>query len=305
MQGNPPATSPSITAIVVLYQRTARESEAVASFLQICDQDPGLARHFSLLLYDNSPEPQSLADSLGAHIHYVHDPSNGGLAPAYNYALSAAANAGCEWLLLLDQDTTLTAEYFVELLEHARQLTTQSGVAAIVPKLWAGTRLYSPEIPFLVQIRKQFSNKHYTLDPNAQGVQQQPLTAYNSGAVLRISALQAIGGFPEEFWLDYLDHAIFQSLHLQGYRLCVMQTVLQQRLSHMDLNEVPLWRHWSVLSAQTQFVLQFGNFADRLFFRWWLLKTSRTYRACDDKRIWRARLKQGFLLKRLRPRWTD
>ena len=85
-----------------------------------------------------------------------------------------------------------------------------------------------------------------------------------------------------------------------------MRTVLQQNLSHMDLETVPMWRHWSVLAAQTRFVLQFGNVVDRLFFRWWLLKTSRSFRlSCSDKRVWRMRAAQAFRLRKMPPRYPE
>ncbi len=176
--------------------------------------------------------------------------------------------------------------------------------AAIVPKLWAGSRLYSPEAPFLQQIRSQLSSATHAVPMEAEGVQHGPLTAYNSGAALRVSALRAIGGFPSDFWLDYLDHAVFEELRRRGYHLCIMRIVLHQKLSHMDLDTVPFWRHWSVLAAQSRFVLRFGTLADRFFFRWWLLKTSRTFRnSCRDKRVWRVRVRQALLLQSLAPRW--
>jgi hypothetical protein len=85
-----------------------------------------------------------------------------------------------------------------------------------------------------------------------------------------------------------------------------MRTVLQQNLSHMDLNGVPMSRHWSVLAAQTRFVLRFGSASDRLYFRWWLLKTSRTYLSvCSDKRVWRMRAAQAFRLRQMPPRYPE
>ncbi len=267
---------------------------------------PELESCVSLLVFDNSPQPHAFAPTAHAHAHYQHDASNGGLAPAYNYALARAAQSGCTWLLLLDQDTTLAPGFLPELIDRAGALEAQADVAAIVPKLWAGSRLYSPEAPFLTQIRSQFSAANHAVALDAEGIQDRPLTAYNSGAAIRVSALKEIGGFPDEFWLDYLDHAVFQALRLRGYRMCIMRIVLEQKLSHMDLDTVPFWRHWSVLAAQSRFVLRFGTFLDRLFFRWWLLKTSRTFRnACRDKRVWRARARQSIFLRPLPPRWKE
>jgi hypothetical protein len=44
---------------------------------------------------------------------------------------------------------------------------------------------------------------------------------YNSGALLRVKALQEMNGFPEEFLLDYLDHATFRILQNKGGRISI------------------------------------------------------------------------------------
>jgi GT2 family glycosyltransferase len=296
-----------LTAVVVLYGQSPGRSAALCSLLDAAAGQPNTAaQHISLVVYDNSPAPHAPPVSAALEVRYIHDAENSGLARAYNAALTHAKESGSTWLLLLDQDTRLSSEYLTELLAACDALAPVAEVGAIVPKLWAGTRLYSPEAPFLWQIRQQFSNQHHAVDEAVSGLAASPLTAYNSGAALRVSALEQMGGFPEEFWLDYLDHAVFQQLRIRGYGLWVMRTVLQQNLSHMDLNTVPMWRHWSVLSAQTRFVLKFGNAADRLFFRWWLLKTSRSFlHSCSDKRVWRMRAAQAFRLRQMPPRYPE
>jgi len=42
-------------------------------------------------------------------VAYVHDSTNGGLVPGYNQGIRLAKDNGADWLLLLDQDTVLTA----------------------------------------------------------------------------------------------------------------------------------------------------------------------------------------------------
>jgi GT2 family glycosyltransferase len=295
-----------LTAVIVLYGQSPGQSAALSSLLQAAVGQPDAAERISLIIYDNSPEPHELPASMSFEVHYIHDAENAGLARAYNAALAHARTQDSTWLLLLDQDTLLSSEYLAELLNASDALASVGEVGAIVPKLWAGTRLYSPDAPFLWQIRQQFSDENFPVDEHVTGMVARPLTAYNSGAALRVSVLEEIGGFPEDFWLDYLDHAVFQQLQLQGYRLWVMRTVLQQNLSHMDLDSVSMPRHWSVLAAQTRFVLRFGSASDRLFFRWWLLKTSRTYLSdCSDKRVWRMRAVQAFRLKQMPPRYPE
>lgn len=294
-----------LTAVLVLYGQSPAQSAAFCSLLEAMISRADAASRISLVIYDNSPQPHELP-SVSLPAHYIHDVSNAGLARAYNAALARAKADGSTWLLLLDQDTRLSHEYLAELLDAADSVQSQAQIGAIVPKLWAGTRLYSPDAPFFRHIRQQFSDKLHTVEEDVIGTLARPLTAYNSGAALRVSALEAIGGFPEDFWLDFLDHAVFQQLHLQGYGVWVMRTVLQQNLSHIDIGSVPMWRHWSVLAAQTRFVLRFGNATDRLFFRWWLLKTSRDYRShCRDKRIWRMRAAQAFRLRQMAPRYPE
>ncbi|MGA9720763.1 MAG: glycosyltransferase [Acidobacteriaceae bacterium] len=294
-----------LTAVLVLYGQSPAQSAAFCSLLEAIGNRTDVAQRISLVIYDNSPQPHELP-SIPLAAHYIHDVSNGGLACAYNAGLARAKADGSTWLLLLDQDTRLSHEYLAELLDAVDSVQSQAQIAAIVPKLWAGTRLYSPSAPFFRLIRRQFSDKPDAVEEHVTGVAESPLTAYNSGAALRVSALENIGGFPEDFWLDYLDHAVFEQLHLRGYGLWVMHTVLQQNLSHIEIDSVPMWRHWSVLAAQTRFVLRFGDTADRLFFRWWLLKTSRDYRNhCKDKRVWRMRAAQAFRLRPMPPRYPE
>ena len=77
-----------ILAVTALYKQAPAESNALCSFLRILQDNPQMAGHFSLLAYDNSPQSHEV--STGVPMDYVHDPSNGGLAGAYNYALAQA-----------------------------------------------------------------------------------------------------------------------------------------------------------------------------------------------------------------------
>lgn len=287
----------SIMAVLVLYKCAPAESESLNSLLQIFAEQPSLAQNFSLLLYDNSPEPHSLA-KLTFPVSYKHEPSNGGLVSAYNYALEQAEHNQQQWLLLLDQDTSLTREFFTELLECVGSLESSPEVASIVPKLVGKTKIYSPEADFVIQMRRQYRRRGHSVSPNAFGVQTSRLGAYNSGATMRVSALRSIGGFPEEFWLDYLDHAVFHALSVNGCRMYVMHTMLHHNASQANMNTVPLWRQRNILAAQTLFIMRAGNRVDHLLYRIWLLRFSRKLRTMyDDKRLWKETALQAILWK--------
>jgi GT2 family glycosyltransferase len=253
-----------------------------------------MASRFSLVIYDNSAESHPIAEDFT--LHYVHDPANGGLAAAYNYALSRAEDTGYEWLLLLDQDTTLTSEFLAELMDCANALRTEDNVAAIVPKLVVRGTILSPAEHFLDFIRHQFRNSVHTLGYKEVGIQPGRISAYNSGSTLNVRKLRSIGGFPGEFWLDYLDHAVFDALAAKGYRVYVLHAVLQHELAESDLNARPIWRFRNVLQAQSLFVKRTGNFTDRLLYRLWLLRSVRRLRSdLQDKRIWKETARQALL----------
>jgi GT2 family glycosyltransferase len=254
-----------------------------------------MASHFSLVIYDNSAESRPIGEDFTLHHHYVHDPANGGLAAAYNYALSRAEDTGYEWLLLLDQDTTLTSEFLAELIDGVHALRTEDNVAAIVPKLMVRGTILSPAEHFLDFLRHQFRNYVQTLG-QAAGMQQGRVSAYNSGSTLSVPVLRSIGGFPKEFWLDYLDHAVFHALHMSGHRVYVLHAVLRHDLAESDLNARPIWRFRNVLQAQSLFVKRTGSFTERLLYRLWLLRSVRRLRAdLKDKRIWKETARQALL----------
>jgi GT2 family glycosyltransferase len=292
----------SILAVIVLYNCQLWQSQCVSSLIQILNGDPALAKHFSLVLYDNSPQPQSLEVAGELPIHYVHDASNGGLAPAYNFALERAESEGRDWLLLFDQDTALTVDFLVELVALATTLQGQINVAAIVPKLLVKGIVYSPATHFIDVLRGQFSRPTPNTYDTLLGIQERRLNVYNSASTLRVSALRSIGAFPKEFWLDYLDHTVFHTLFVKGYSIYVMHASLEHEQSDEDLQSVPSWRHHNVLRAQTLFVKRTGNPIDQLLYRIWLLRYSRKLRSlCADKRVWRETALQALLLRAPEP----
>jgi len=295
-----PHSPSSILAILVLYNRELSQSQSGSSLLRILNESPELAKHFSLVLYDNSPQPQTPPGiAASCPICYIHDPSNGGLASAYNFALQRAESEEREWLLLLDQDTSLTPEFVLELVQVTGSLHSQSEVAAIVPKLRVNGRIDSPAADLFNQMRRQFLRPDQAITQETVGIQQQPLCSYNSGSTLRVTSLRSIGGFPAEFWLDFLDHAVFHALLVNGFRVYVLRSTLVHDASYSDIGSLPVWRLRNIILARTLYVQRSGSFIDRVLYRIWLLRHSRNLRqSCKDPTIWREAVRQalGFRL---------
>ena len=234
-----------VQAVVVLYRSTVQASTTLQSLRAIFAARPEFAERIAVLIYDNSPQAQTLDDAsaFGAAAQYQHDPANGGLATAYGYALELTKHRGLDWLLLLDQDTTLTAAFLEELFT-ALDAGPPAHVCAIVPRQVREGVALSPR---LVRRNRDL--------PVEVGVATEKLTAFNSAACVRTKALQAIGGFPREFPLDYLDHVVFHRLQTAGGRLLVLPAQIEHQLSIKNLAaEMSLERYRRLLAAEWGFI---------------------------------------------------
>ena len=293
-----PQSPRPILAVLVLYKCVPSMSHSLSALLAILDANPDLANYFSLVIYDNSPLPHNVEINDEIPILYRHDPTNPGLAAAYNFALARAEKERHEWLLLLDQDTLLTQAFLVELIECTNSLRSQEKVASITPKLLVDGKIYSPAAHFIDQLRHQYRRSNHAVTLEIVGVQLDRIGAYNSGATIRVSALRSIGGFPKDYWLDYLDHAVFHALSAHGYLMYIMRAKIEHDASQAAVGDVPAERQRNLISAQTHFVRQTGNFVDRLLYRVWLLRYCRIlWIHHPDRHLWKDTAIQALTLK--------
>ena len=107
--------------------------------------DAELGHHFSTLIWDNTPQAQSVS-GLPIPVEYRHSRENAGGAGAYNYAMELAEQRGLSWLLLLDQDTTLSPGFLAAMHGHASRLEKEETIAAIAPSMLMGNLPVSPKI---------------------------------------------------------------------------------------------------------------------------------------------------------------
>lgn len=220
-----------LTLVLVIYNQKIEDSPSFQSIRNY------LKGNFDVIIYDNSQVPQILdKEQYNFPIDYVHDYRNLGIANAYQYALDKTSNA---WLVLLDQDTNLTSDYFNELNDSLLKLDEETVVA--VPKVFADGKIVSPA-----------SNIKYTLESNqlVEGKQVESVTGINSGACFRVSWLKANGGFNQKFPLDYLDHWLFFSVYQSGHFVYLMNVVIEHDLSVMDYNSISLDRYISISESE-------------------------------------------------------
>lgn len=254
-----------LQCVIVLYKTEAADSVALQS-LRDCLRT--LGDGIDLLLYDNSPVSTSFLkeDWQRGNLRYIHDPRNEGLATAYNSALREASKNHHTWLLLFDQDTKVDAGFLNALRDQlASELPGE--VCAVVPRLVQGDTFISPTC---VQGMREVA-----LEADVSGVYLSRIQALNSGACLRVAAMEAIGGFPAEYPLDYLDHAVFFRLQQAGGRVVVLGCTLQHRLSLLNLQpEMSPTRYRLLLSAERHFIRESASRTSQWIYRARLLKRS-------------------------------
>jgi glycosyltransferase involved in cell wall biosynthesis len=208
------------TAVIVLYRTAPNESESVRTLLEARRRLPRSAGRLDILVWDNSPEGQR-GDSIPEDVCYVHDARNAGLANAYNRAFEFASEHQSEWLITLDQDTTLPGDYLLKMAEAARLSTGYSGIGAVVPQVVSDETPLSPNIFLLGAVP-------YWYGRGTSGVFKGPVFAFNSAAMIRMDALRQVGGYAPWFWLDNSDTQLFKELHRHGKRVYIAGTTQVQ-----------------------------------------------------------------------------
>jgi GT2 family glycosyltransferase len=290
------ASTPTVRAltVVVLYRTGLAGSKTLTGLAQAFAEDASLAKQLDVLVWDNSPE--ALKEySLPFALTYQHAPLNEGVSGAYNAAAVMAEQRGCAWLLLLDDDTSVTAEFLRGMLGHAAQVVENERIAAVVPFLYAGAFCMSPRL-------WRFARHMPLPRPAHPYTETRSIFAANSGTLMRVRALETIGGYNKRFWLDFSDIEVFHRLHGHGFSVRIagdlrlehemamldydrlmtparFATFLAAESDFMDLYRGPLERAMHVLRLAAR-VLHQRSYADPAFARLstWALRERLTTR---------------------------
>jgi GT2 family glycosyltransferase len=293
-QTDPNAAMFQLFVVVVLYKLKPSESKTLNTLREAISCLRQGQANIRILLYDNTPGGQD-PGMLPANVQYKADFTNSGLAKAYNYALESADREGFDWLLTLDQDTSLPADFLRQLCHTASFVGPLTHVGAIAPYISGDGRVISP---FVI-------TKHWIGTTHLQsgfiGVSLQKTHAVNSASTLRVSALKTIGGYDPKFHLAYSDIVLFDRLHNHGFRIFVAGNIrVQHEMSIFDLkNRSSARRYEEMLRAEEAYYDDYmGRIGDivlvlklsyRLVFRLWKTGRSLPY----------FRLSVKFLCRRL------
>lgn len=177
-----------LLVVIVLYRMKPAESAAYTSVRTALNNYSALAEIF---IYDNSPTSAAVnRDS----VTYYHDPSNSGVSKAYNHASIHAQANGKAWLLFLDQDTSVTLDFFRSL---AKAIAVHPESVAFVPRMMDEKGMLSPF---------RFSHgRGKRVSSIAETLSLEQYRFINSGLFIRFSAFVGAGGYNPQIPLDFSD----------------------------------------------------------------------------------------------------
>jgi rhamnosyltransferase len=208
---------------IVLYKQALKSSVSFHSLLQTVNK----TIHTSILVYDNSETSQTAeikhqqTATPYLDIHYIHDASNPGVSKAYNTAAVLAAKAKKKWLLFLDQDTTLHQDFFPEALQ---QINQHPNICLFCPIVQYNNIILSPSRFML--------GRSFILPSIIPGIHKaKAYSLINSGLIIQLAAFQQIGGYDEDFKMDYSDHYFIKQFKSHYSTFFVLNCVNQHQLS--------------------------------------------------------------------------
>ncbi|MHC5229584.1 glycosyltransferase [Enterococcus sp. LJL99] len=269
-----------IVITIVLYENEFADTPSYLLLKKLLEQG-----NYSLLIYDNSKHKQTNDFFDNERVHYMHDPSNPGLAKAYNAAKKLLFEINADFLLLLDQDTLLSEDYIAKI----EQLHPQNDIGAFVPIVQCKGRQISPVF-----------NDDYVSGQSSfpKAGKYEAVMAINSGTVLPKETLELLGEFNLDFPLDYLDHWLFWEIGQKQKKIKVLDTILEHDLSVLNYRTVTIGRYESIISAETLFYkkYQIGKFST--YKKHLLLRALKQFLTVKNRKIWHRTVAEYLSLMR-------
>jgi GT2 family glycosyltransferase len=207
-----------LLAVIVIYKRPLCESPSLRTLLDASALISETSVSLGILVRDNTPGGQD-PGHIPEGVQYESAPGNPGLAQAYNRALEIAREEQYDWLITLDQDTSLPPDFLVRVGALADKFESCPMIGAIVPQVVGDGRILSPFHFVGGVLPRRFSSGFI-------GASEQATYAVNSAAIVRVSTVSQIGGYNPIFPLDISDINLFHQLHRFGKRVFVAGDIL-------------------------------------------------------------------------------
>ena len=156
-----------------------------------------------LVVVDNGSSEQELAPFRTARhqadFHLIENGENLGVAAALNTGIQWAKSQGCDWVILFDQDSTVTDGLVNSLLAAYYADPDRDRIGTFAPRY----------------IDRR-SGKEMPVERSRRG---QILTVSTSGSLVPLTVFERCGYFREDFVIDQLDYEFCLRIVAAGYRI--------------------------------------------------------------------------------------
>ena len=170
----------SVAACIVSY------NPGPEARLTLCSVLPQVSKVFVI---DNASDRESGLALTGLcaelSVALIANKDNIGIAGAYNQAADMAISQGYEWILLMDQDTVAPVGLVQRLMRSADK--------------WGGAHLPAVLCPLSIA-SDPFGHRSAVPDTDVAVD-----CCMNAGSIVRLAAWKAVGGYDENFFVDYVD----------------------------------------------------------------------------------------------------
>jgi rhamnosyltransferase len=212
------APSPSeVCGVLITYNPTEILTENV-SFLS--QQIP------HLVLVDNGSKESALAriDALTSQeIEVIYNGQNLGIAAALNQGLQRALELGYSWAITLDQDSRPAADLIERLCDAYSKASDPERIVILAPQI-NNIDLEKPTY----YLRPRFG-PFYERAYCQTGILESVSTVITSGSLIYLRIYQELGGYREDFFIDYVDTEFCLRARSNGYKIAV---ACEARLDH-------------------------------------------------------------------------
>lgn len=151
-----------------------------------------------ILIFDNS-ENNNIEFKTDEKIILFKSEKNVGTAGAHYFACQIAEKENCDFILFLDQDTTLYKSFLNDMLVGFNQLQKIYPYLCAIGPSWYDSRVYKNE---LYNLKKTWTNGIKEKILNSLGANN---TIISSGMLIFIPVLKKIGYPKKEYFIDLVD----------------------------------------------------------------------------------------------------
>ncbi len=166
-----------------------------------------LAQFPKVIIVDNGSQGAAAellrAELLPPNVLVHKNNTNLGIAAALNQGAEIARQQGFDWLVTLDQDTSLFPEMFATLLDVYRECG--GGNVLIGGNYWDSHKNRN-----FIQCKKSLRQRFV-----------ERKTLITSGTLVPLSLLKAIGPFREDYFIDSVDHEFCLRARRHGFRILI------------------------------------------------------------------------------------